>query len=150
MNGGPLNILLVEDNAAHAELVMDNLRDHRIANDISLAKDGAEALDFLFQRGKYENAPRPNLILLDLRLPKLDGMEVLKIIKEDNTLSDIPVVILTTSDADNDVIKAYKNRANSYLVKPVNFDKFRELMTDLGFYWLLWNQPCPASTVEKD
>lgn len=150
MNGEALNILLVEDNAAHAELVMDNLRDHRIANDISLTKDGAKALDFLYKRGKYTNAPRPNLILLDLRLPKLDGMEVLKIIKEDNTLSDIPVVILTTSDADNDVIKAYKNRANSYLVKPVNFDKFRELMTDLGFYWLLWNQPCPASTVEKD
>lgn len=143
MNGEPLLILLVEDNSDHAELVIRSMQDHKISNRIKHLKDGAEALDYLFNQGEFSNLaenPNPNLILLDLRLPKIDGLEVLKNIKESEQLKKIPVVILTSSDAEQDIAKAYSHHANSYLVKPMDYTKFVELMQELGFYWLAWNQ----------
>ena len=143
INGEPLTILLVEDNPAHADLVKRTLKNHRIVNKIFSVPDGEQVLDYLFRRGEYADpntSPRPHVILLDLRLPKIDGQEVLKTIKEDESLKSIPVVILTTSKAEQDVSKAYMNHANSYLVKPVDFGKFSRMMSDLGFYWLSWNQ----------
>ncbi len=137
-----VNILLVEDNPDHAELVMRSFEQHKIANQIIQVGNGEEALDFLFRRGEYTDpatAPRPNVILLDLRLPRINGLEVLKEIKGDPEIRKIPVVILTTSEAEQDVAKAYEHHANSYLVKPIDFDKFTELMDELGFYWLMWN-----------
>ncbi len=140
--GKPAIILLVEDNEAHAELVMRGLKEHQMPNRIHHVTDGEEALDYLAQQGKYKNptsSPTPSLILLDLRLPKVDGQEVLKKIKTNEKLNNIPVVVLTTSDAEQDVAKAYKHHANSYLVKPVEFKDFTRLMKELGFYWLSWN-----------
>lgn len=143
MEGEPLVILLVEDNSDHAELVLRSLKNHRVANTIHHVGDGEAALDFLFRRGAYsdsEASPRPHVILLDLRLPRVDGLEVLKEIRADEELRSIPVVILTTSEAERDVAVAYDNFVNSYLVKPVDFAKFAQMMTDLGFYWLGWNR----------
>jgi CheY-like chemotaxis protein len=143
MKGEPLTILLVEDNDDHAELVKRSFEDHRIANNIYHVVDGEEALDYLFRKGKFEapqSSPIPHLILLDLRLPKVDGLEVLKEIRTSEILKGIPVVILTTSKADTDLIEAYDHHVNSYLVKPVDFEKFNQLIDDLGFYWLAWNQ----------
>jgi CheY-like chemotaxis protein len=143
MYGQPLTILLVEDNPGHAELIMRSFCEHRVANQLHRVPDGAAALDYLFQRGDYadpEQSPRPHLILLDLRLPKVDGLEVLRTIKSDDELRLIPVVVLSTSEAERDVARAYEHRANSYLLKPVDFDKFVELMDELGFYWLGWNR----------
>lgn len=142
--GEPLVILLVEDNEAHAELVMRNMRDQRVENIIYHVVDGQQALDFLLHKGDFTNAkksPRPNLVLLDLRLPKVDGLEVLKTIKESPDLKRIPVVILTSSDAESDMASSYDYHANSYLVKPVEYKWFTKLMEDLGFYWLGWNAP---------
>ena len=142
IKGNPLTILLVEDNPDHAELIFRSLKDHRVANKIYHVIDGETALDYLFRRGDYAAAgksPRPHLILLDLRLPKIDGLEVLKKIKISRKLRMIPVVILTTSEAERDVARAYEYHANSYLVKPVDFGNFSQLMIDLGFYWLAWN-----------
>ena len=143
MNGEPLVILLVEDNPDHTELIKRNLADHRILNEIQHVSDGEAALDYLFRKGNYadpKSSPRPHLVLLDLRIPKIDGLEVLKEIKNSNSLKKIPVVILTSSEAKKDIKTAYHNHANSYLVKPVNFDTFKQLMDDLGFYWLAWNR----------
>ena len=140
--GEALIILLVEDNDDHAELVMRNFEDHVVANQIFRVADGREALDYLFRLGIYESSllsPRPNLILLDLRLPKVDGLEVLQTIKQAEELRSIPVVMLTSSESENDVVKAYANYANSFLVKPLDFDKFSQLMKDLGYYWMCWN-----------
>jgi len=143
MKGEPLVILLVEDNEDHAELVKRSFENHRISNKIYHVVDGEEALDYLFRKGEYSDpntSPIPNLILLDLRLPKVDGLEVLKAINSSENYKGRPVVILTTSKADTDLIKAYDLHVNSYLVKPVDFEKFNQLMNDLGFYWLAWNQ----------
>lgn len=140
--GEPLHILLVEDNEAHAELVIRSMRSQQVANRIHHVIDGEQALDYLFHRGKFADAarnPRPNLILLDLRLPKIDGLEVLKTIKETHELLRIPVVILTSSEAESDIARSYDYHANSYVVKPLEFRKFTQLMRDLGFYWLGWN-----------
>jgi CheY-like chemotaxis protein len=140
--GEPLVILLIEDNESHAELVIRSMRDQRVANVIYHVIDGQQALDFLFHRGDYtdeKGSPRPNLILLDLRLPKIDGIEVLKIVKETENLRRIPVVILTSSDAESDIARSYDYHANSYVVKPLEFKTFVRLMGDLGFYWLGWN-----------
>lgn len=142
MIGEPVLVMLVEDNADHAELVIRTMEDHRIANKIRHFIDGQTALDYLFRRGEYEDpakSPRPHMILLDLRLPRVDGLEVLRIIKEQDETKNIPVIILTTSEAERDVTHAYNNHVNSYLVKPVGFEEFSKLMTDLGFYWLGWN-----------
>lgn len=142
MRGEPINVLLVEDDPAHAEIVNRNFETFRIANRLLHVWDGEEALDYLYRRGKYSDrrqSPRPGVILLDLRLPKVDGLEVLKIIKSDHDLRRIPVVILTTSASESDKIKAYDNYVSSYLVKPVDYAQFAALMQALGYYWLVWN-----------
>jgi CheY-like chemotaxis protein len=142
VEGEPVLVLLVEDNMDHAELVIRTLEDHRIANKIRHFTDGQTALDYLLRRNDYSDpafSPRPHMILLDLRLPRVDGLEVLKVVKENNELKNIPVIILTTSEAERDMIRAYDHHVNSYLVKPVGFDDFNKLMNDLGFYWLGWN-----------
>ncbi len=142
MMGEPVLVMLVEDNADHAELVIRTMEEHRIANQIEHFTDGQSALDYLLRRGKYEtpeSSPRPHIILLDLRLPRVDGLEVLRTVKEHQDTKNIPVIILTTSEAEKDVTRAYENYVNSYLVKPVGFEEFRRLMEDLGFYWLGWN-----------
>ncbi len=142
MEGEPVLVLLVEDNMDHAELVMRTLEDHRIANTIKHFLDGQTALDYLLRRNEYKDpasSPRPHMILLDLRLPRVDGLEVLRIVKEEEELKKIPVVILTTSEAERDMVRAYDHHVNSYLVKPVGYEDFNKLMNDLGFYWLGWN-----------
>ena len=136
-------ILLVEDNPAHAEIVIRSFQDHHITNHIVHVLDGEAALDYLLHRGQFtstENSPRPRVILLDLRLPKIGGLQLLHEIKTHEMLSSIPVVILTTSEAERDLALAYANHANSYLVKPVDFAKFSQLIDDLGIYWLDWNR----------
>jgi len=143
MNGEPLTILLVEDNPDHAELVMRNMENFQVANKIFHVEDGEAALEYLRGRGRYTDRgryPMPHLVLLDLRLPKVDGLQVLKEVKEDNNLRAVPVVILTTSDAERDMAMAYECHANSYLTKPVAFADFSQLLRDLGFYWLAWNR----------
>ena len=143
MQGKSLVILLVEDNPDHTELILRNFEDHRVANKIYHVSDGEQALNYLHRRDEFADtmiSPRPDIILLDLRLPKIDGLEVLKEIKTHQDLQQIPVVVLTSSEAEKDLNAAYLNHANSYLVKPVDFDKFTELMDDLGFYWLAWNR----------
>lgn len=143
IDGRPINILLVEDDLAHAEIVRRNLADFRVANTITHLKDGQAALDYLHRpRSDFANpaTPWPDLILLDLRLPKVDGLEVLRDLKADPDLRKIPTVILTTSKAEQDVMAAYDLGAGSYLVKPVDFQKFTALLNGVGFYWLAWNQ----------
>ena len=143
MNGEPIVILLVEDDPAHAEIVRRNLESSHLANRLVCVTDGQAALDYLYHQEEYsdfEIAPRPGIVLLDLRLPKVDGLEVLATIKSDPDLSAIPVVILTTSSAEADMVKAYGSHANSYLVKPVDFRQFSALMETLGYYWLAWNE----------
>ena len=140
--GSAVEILLVEDNEAHAKIVQRGLKNHRIANRLHHVADGKAALDYVFRRGEYSDpatSPRPHVILLDLRLPKVDGLEVLKAIKESEETRRIPVVVLTTSEAEQDVVTAYDNHANAYLTKPVDFEKFAKQMNDLGFFWLCWN-----------
>ena len=142
-NGEPILILLVEDDPAHAEIVRRNLEDFRVANRIVHVADGQAALDYLFHQAAFADppsSPRPSLILLDLRLPKVDGLEVLRRIKEDDELKRIPTVVLTTSAAEADMVNAYTHGAGSYLVKPVDFEKFSQLMEAFGFYWLAWNR----------
>ena len=136
-------ILLVEDNPAHAELVRRSFQQSYAESRITHVSDGQLAIDYLFRRGTYadpQTSPRPSVILLDLRLPKKNGLEVLEMIKADTKLRCIPIVILTTSEAEKDLTYAYEQHANSYLVKPVSFDRFRELMHNLGRYWLEQNR----------
>ena len=138
-----VEILLVEDNPTDAELAIRALKKSNLANKLEWVKDGAEALDFLFATGAYmgrnvENGPK--VILLDLRLPKVDGMEVLRRIKEDARTRTIPVVVLTSSKEDRDVAESYQLGVNSYISKPVEFDKFVKVVSELGIYWLLVNK----------
>ncbi|MCP5197462.1 MAG: response regulator [Gammaproteobacteria bacterium] len=135
-------ILLVEDNPDHAELVRRGFAQHSIAISLVHVEDGASALDYLFQRGSYADpasSPRPAIILLDLRLPKVDGLTVLQTIKTTPDLNRIPVIILTTSQAETDIARAYDHHANSYLVKPIGFPDFVALVRELRCYWLDWN-----------
>jgi CheY-like chemotaxis protein len=141
--GEPLVLLLVEDNDAHAEMVKRSFEQHKVSNVIFHVDDGQKALDYIFHEGEYSDKqkyPHPNCILLDLRLPKVDGLEVLRRIKSDESTRKTPVVILTTSSADKDIAQSYEYHANSYVVKPMDFAKFESLMEDLGYYWLAWNQ----------
>ena len=141
--GEPLNLLLVEDNDAHAEMVKRSFEQHEIANVVHHVDDGQKALDYIFREGEYSDQkkyPSPHCILLDLRLPKVDGLEVLRRIKTDENTRKTPVVILTTSSADQDIAQSYRYHANSYVVKPMDFSKFESLMKGLGYYWLAWNQ----------
>jgi CheY-like chemotaxis protein len=143
ISGGPITIPLVEDDPAHAEIVRRNLEDFRVANRIVHVADGQAALDYLFRQAAYADppsSPRPNLILLDLRLPKVDGLEVLRRIKEDEDLKSIPLVVLTTSAGGSDMADAHGHGAGSYRVKPVDFEKFSQLMEAFGSYFLAWNR----------
>jgi CheY-like chemotaxis protein len=147
ITGEPQQILLVEDNESHAEIVIRSMADQSVANKIHLVADGEQALDYLFARGAYADPaqnPRPNLIFLDLRLPRIDGLEVLRIIKTTPSLLSIPVVILTSSDAEHDISTSYEYHANSYIVKPLDYKSFTRLMKDLGSYWLGWNVKPPG------
>ena len=139
-----IEILLVEDSPYDAELTIRELTRRHLANKLVHLKDGAEALDFIFARGSFagrnvENGPK--VILLDLKLPKVDGLEVLRQIKADERTKIVPVVVMTSSKEEQDIVKSYKYGVNSYVVKPVDFDKFIKAVADLGLYWLLINQP---------
>jgi two-component system, response regulator len=139
-----VEILLVEDNPADVELTLRALKKNNIANRVEVAGDGEEALDFIFARGKYSERrieSLPKLILLDLKLPKIGGLEVLKEIKGNPRTRVIPVVILTSSKEEKDIVESYSLGVNSYIVKPVDFSKFVDSVRDLGMYWLLINQP---------
>ncbi len=142
MNGAPLDILYVEDDDDHAEMTIRGLQDRHVGNTITRVADGEAALDYLFHRGSWRDAgrPYPHVVLLDLRLPKVDGIEVLRAIRSDPSLKRVPVVVLTTSDHERDIASAYDLHVNAYLVKPVEFTAFMDLMRDLGFFWLVWNR----------
>lgn len=137
-------ILLVEDNPDDIALTLRAFDKNRIKNRVVVAEDGAEALDYINKRGKFENlnpGECPALVLLDLKLPKVDGFEVLKAIRENESTKFLPVVILTSSKEEQDIIKGYKNGANSYIRKPVDFEKFFDAVQTLGLYWLILNEP---------
>jgi two-component system response regulator len=137
-----LEVLLVEDDPDDLELTLHSLREARITNAIRVARDGEEALDYVFSRGPYAGASTPGLrlILLDLKLPKVDGLEVLRQIKEDPRTRSIPVVILTSSKEERDLVAGYRLGANSYIQKPVDFEQFQNTIRETGFYWLVVNQ----------
>jgi len=142
-NLSELEILIVEDNPDDAEMAIRALKKNNLANNVLVLEDGEEALDFIFSRGRFSDKPaiiRPKIILLDLKLPKVNGLEVLKVIKNDPKTRIIPVIVLTSSHEESDIIKSYELGANSYIVKPVEFDKFVGAVRNLGLYWLLLNQ----------
>jgi CheY-like chemotaxis protein len=135
-NGRPVEILLVEDNEGDIGLVEEVFEEGRINNNLNITEDGEEAMEFLRKEGEFANSPRPDLILLDLNLPKKDGREVLEEIKEDENLRRIPVVVLTTSKAEKDILKSYDMHANSYITKPVDFDQFIKVIKSIEDFWL--------------
>ena len=137
-----VEILLVEDNPTDAELTLRALRKGNLANHITWVKDGEEALDFIFRTGNYAERPNenPKLILLDIKLPKVDGIEVLKRIKSDDRTRIIPVVMVTSSAEGRDITESYKLGVNSYVVKPVDFEQFSDTLSKAGFYWMLMNR----------
>ncbi len=145
MNYNSVDVLLVEDNIIDAELAMRELKKYQLANNLFHVKDGEEALDFIFAEGQYADTRKvdhpPRLILLDIQMPKLNGMEVLEKIKSDERTKSTPVVILTSSKEHPDIQKCYALGANCYIVKPVNFERFAEAIKTVGMFWLLLNQP---------
>lgn len=144
MTDSSVDILLIEDNPNDVELTMRALKKNNIVNNIQVIMDGAEALDYFFAGGKYSGRDiklRPKLVILDLKLPKVDGLEILGKIKADEKTKTIPVVVLTTSKEESDIISSYKLGANSFIVKPVDFEKFTTTVKELGMYWLLLNEP---------
>jgi len=136
MTAVPIEILLVEDNPGDVRLTKEALREARVRNNLSVAMDGVDALAFLQREGKHAAAPRPDLILLDLNLPKKNGRELLEEIKGDEKLSSIPVVILTTSQAERDIMESYRLRANAYVTKPVDLEQFLKVVKSIEHFWL--------------
>ena len=134
--GRPIEILLVEDSPSDTELTLEALRDFRVRNNVNVVEDGVLALDFLNRRGPYTESPRPDLIMLDLNLPRKDGREVLAVIKSDERFRSIPVVVLTTSRADQDILRAYQLNANCYINKPVDFNQFLKVVRSIETFWL--------------
>jgi chemotaxis family two-component system response regulator Rcp1 len=132
----PVEILLVEDNPGDVRLTQEALKESKVTNNLSVAEDGVEALAFLKQEGKYADAPRPDLLLLDLNLPKKDGRELLEEIKADEHLRRIPVVVLTTSKAEEDILRMYDQHANCYITKPIDFDQFIDVVKSIEDFWL--------------
>ena len=146
MNPQEVEILLVEDNQDDLELALHALKKGNLANKIDVARDGEEALDYLFCRGNFEKRSfetPPRVVLLDLKLPKVDGLEVLRALKNDPRTKSIPVVVMTSSKEQRDLVEGYKLGVNSYIQKPVDFTEFREIIGKLGFYWLVINQAPP-------
>ena len=142
-NPNAVEILLIEDNPHDAELTLRALKKHGLTNKVQLLQDGAEALDFIFATGAFAHRninSRPKVIFLDLKLPKVDGLEVLRRIKADERTRSIPVVVMTSSQEEQDIVESYRLGVNSYIVKPVDFDKFVQSVADLGLYWLLLNK----------
>lgn len=143
-----VEILLVEDNPADAELTLHALQKSKLANKVHLARDGEEALDFLFCRGRFSNRrfdDAPRMVLLDLKLPKVNGLQVLQELKSDARTKAIPVIVLTTSKEERDLVSSYKLGVNSYIQKPVSFSDFQDVVRQLGMYWLLVNSKAPAA-----
>jgi CheY-like chemotaxis protein len=136
-DGMPIEVLLIEDNAGDVRLTQEAFREANRAIRLRVASDGVEAMEFLRRQGAHSEAPRPDLILLDLNLPKMDGREVLAHIKADDDLKTIPTVILTTSEAEADILKSYQLQANCYLTKPVQLDAFESLVTSINDFWLI-------------
>ncbi|MFI4896575.1 MAG: response regulator [Phycisphaerales bacterium JB059] len=137
----PAHFLLVEDDNAHADLMLMSFEENKVANTVSRVADGEQALDYLHKRGQFIEAKRPDVILLDLKIPKIEGHAVLEWIKANPDLRAIPVVVLTTSSNSSDIQRAYENNANSFLTKPFEFGDFQRLVRDLGLYWSVWNRP---------
>lgn len=140
------SILLVEDNPDDVELTMRALKIHNVANEVMIAHDGVEALDYLFATGAYagrDTTVMPQLVLLDLKLPKVDGLEVLRQLRDDERTKFLPVVILTSSKEEQDLVNGYRLHANSYIRKPVDFNQFSEAVRQLGLYWMVLNEPPP-------
>jgi two-component system, response regulator len=143
-----VEILLVEDNAKDLKLAMHALTSRKLANRIEVARDGEEALDYLFCRGRFASHSfdrPPRLVLLDLKLPKVDGLEVLRALKTDSRTKAIPVVIMTASKEERDLVESYRLGVNAYIQKPVDFDQFRQIVEQMGLFWLVVNQPPPSA-----
>jgi two-component system response regulator len=143
MTKKPVDILLVEDNPDDVDLALYALRRHQLANHIHVVRDGVEALDFIFCRGDYQERSwthNPKLILLDLNMPKLNGLEVLEAVRANPDTAKIPIVVLTTSKEESDLVESYRLGVNSYIVKPVDFEQFSDVIRRLGYYWLLLNE----------
>lgn len=140
-------ILLVEDNANDVELTLAALGEYHLVNDVDVVRDGAEALEYLYKRGRYETRETgaPAVVLLDLKLPKVDGLEVLEKIKADDDLKTVPVVMLTSSREEQDLVRSYELGVNAYVVKPVEFSEFMSALKELGLFWAVINQPPPRS-----
>jgi CheY-like chemotaxis protein len=143
-------ILLVEDNINDVELTLAALQNNNVANQVIIARHGGEALDYLYRRGNHEKRPEGNpvVVFLDLKMPKVDGLEVLRQMKNDDSLKMIPVVMLTSSREEADLIKSYKFGVNAYVVKPVGFEQFTEAIRQLGIFWAVLNEPPPSGTAK--
>jgi CheY-like chemotaxis protein len=146
MNPNTKKILLAEDSPQDAEMTLEALADYRLSNNVVLVGDGEEALDYLYARGKYAGRSdgNPLLVLLDLKMPKVDGLEVLRVIKNDPDLRTLPVVMLTASREEQDVVRSYQLGVNAYVVKPVGFQKFVEAVKQVGAFWTIHNEPPPG------
>ena len=147
-----VQILLVEDDPKDAKLTIHALREENLANNLQVARDGEEALDYLLCQGEFAGRSLdhlPQLVLLDLKLPKVDGLEVLRTLKADPRTKTIPVVVLTSSREEDDLVESYKLGVNAYVQKPVEFDSFRQAVKQLGLFWLVVNEPPPASSVRS-
>ena len=153
MSISPIDILLVEDNPDDVDLTVYALKRNNLANAVHIVRDGEEALEFVFCQGRYQNRTfddPPKVVLLDLKLPKVDGLEVLRAMKADRRTRALPVVVMTSSKEQRDMVEGYQLGVNSYIQKPVDFDAFRSLIKDLGFYWLVINQAPPAAAFRDD
>lgn len=144
-------ILLAEDSEPDVELTLAALEEYHLANEVVVARDGAEALDYLYQRGKFAGeASRPVVVMLDLKMPRVDGLEVLRQMKSDPELKRIPVVMITSSREEQDLVRSYDLGVNAYVVKPVDFQKFVESIKQVGFFWAVINEPAPFATKPAD
>jgi two-component system, response regulator len=151
MSISPVDILLVEDNPDDIDLTLYALKRNNLANSVHIVRDGEEALDFIFCRGAYLERKfddPPKVVLLDLKLPKVDGLEVLRAVKNDRRTKAVPIVVMTSSKEQRDMVEGYHLGVNSYIQKPVDFDEFRSLIKSLGFYWLVVNQPPPKQAFQ--